>query len=146
MNVAAFAQNVGDISFDPETDNHEFQLCNPNWVLQTYQLKSHADETPLVIDREIRTKFIPRDEWKSENGIITVRFVVNCNGQADRFRLTEMTFDLQEKKFNESLRAHILQIAKNIQWPARRTRQQTADYYHYFNLRIIDGQIKDIIQ
>ncbi|HZY77985.1 MAG TPA: hypothetical protein VFE50_00585 [Cyclobacteriaceae bacterium] len=146
MNVAAFAQNVGDISFDPKTDDPNFKLCNPEWVLQTYMLKSIADETPLLVDREIRTKFTPRDEWKTENGIVTVRFVVNCNGQADRFRLTEMTFELEEKKFQESLRTHILEIAKSIQWPARRARQQTADYYHYFNLRIVDGQVKDIIQ
>lgn len=146
MNVAAFAQNVGDISFDPKTDDPKFQLCNPDWVLQSYQLKTIADETPLMVEREVKSKFTPRDEWKIESGIIRVRFVVNCNGAADRFRLSEMTFDLKEKKFSEGLRVHILGIAKSIQWPARRARQQTADYYHYFSLRIIDGQLTDIIQ
>jgi hypothetical protein len=74
-----------------------------------------------------------------------VRFVVNCNGKADRFRLLETTFDLREKTFSESLRAHVLEIARSIPWPVRRARQQTVDYYHYFSLRIVDGQVKDII-
>lgn len=146
INIAAHSQNVGDIAFDPTKDNPKFQLCNPQWVWQGYQLKTKMDETPLLVAREFKNQFQTKDEWKSESGLIRVRFLVNCQGQADRFRLLELDFDLKEKKFSESLSAHVLNIAKTIQWPARRANQQTVDYYHHFSIRIVDGQLIDIIQ
>ena len=143
---AARAQNVGDIAFDAKKDNPKFQLCNPSAVWQGYQLKTKMDETPLLVAREFKTQFQTKDEWKGESGFIRIRFLVNCQGQADRFRLLEFDFDLKEKKFSETLSAHILRIAKSIQWPARRANQQTVDYYHHFSIRIHDGQLVDIIQ
>ena len=143
---AAHAQNVGDIPFDAKKDNPKFKVCNPQWVLQGYQLKTKMDETPLLVSREYKTQFQTKDEWKNESGLIRVRFLVNCQGQADRFRLLELDFDLKEKKFSESLSAHVLNIAQSIQWPSRRANQQTADYYHHFSIRIVDGQLVDIIQ
>jgi hypothetical protein len=142
----ALAQNVGDIPFDAKRDNPKFQLCNPSRVWQGYQLKTKMDETPLLVAREFKTQFQTRDEWRNESGFIRVRFLVNCQGQSDRFRLLELDFDLKEKKFSETLSLHVLSIAKSIQWPARRANQQTVDYYHHFSIRIVDGQLADIIQ
>lgn len=146
VNVAAYAQNVGDIAFDERTDDPKFQLCNPNWVWQGYQLKTKMDETSQVVAREFKTKFQSQEEWKNESGLIRIRFIVNCSGIADRFRLLELSSDLKEKQFSDGLRAHVLGIAKGIQWPVRRARQQTVDYYHHFSIRITDGQLSDIVQ
>ncbi|HMJ69925.1 MAG TPA: hypothetical protein VK508_13565 [Cyclobacteriaceae bacterium] len=144
--TAAFSQSVGDISFDPKTDNPKFQLCNPDWVWQSYSLKTMMDETSITVAREIRSKFISKPEWKEENGIIRIRFIVNCNGAADRFRALALDFDLKEKQLSAALTEHVLQIAKEVRWPARRARQQTVDYYHYFSVRIVDGQLIDVMQ
>jgi hypothetical protein len=104
------------------------------------------DETPVSVDWELRSKFTAAPEWKNENGILRIRFVVNCNGKSDRFRVLGLGFDLKEKEFNEGLEAHVVNIAKGIQWPVRRAKQQTVDYYHYFSVRIVNGQLKDVIQ
>jgi hypothetical protein len=146
INIAALAQSVGDIAFDPTTDNPKFQLCKPDWVWQTYWLKTRMDETPLLVDKEFKTRFKSQDDWENESGLIRIRFIVNCQGVADRYRLLELDPDLNEKKFSESLRAHVLSIAKGIQWPTRRAQNQTVDYYHYFTIRIANGQLVDIIQ
>lgn len=140
------AQAVGAIEFDPKRDNASFKMCNAGWVWQGYQLKTKMDETPLLVAREFKSQFQSKEEWKNESGLIRIRFLVNCNGQADRFRLLETDFDLNEKKFSESLSAHVLAIAKSIQWPSRRAQQQTVDYYHHFSIRIANGQLVDIIQ
>lgn len=144
--VAASAQSVGNIPFDATTDDPKFQLCNSNWVWQGYQLKTMMDETALSVDREFKMKFTPAPEWKDESGIIRIRFIVNCNGKADRFRILGLGFDLKEKQFSDNLNAHVIKIAREIQWPVRRAQQQTVDYYHYFSIRIADGQLKDVIQ
>lgn len=146
VNVAVSGQSIGDIPFDSTTDNPKFQLCNPNWVWQGYQLKTMMDETVLSVEREFKAKFVAMPSWKDVNSIIRIRFLVNCNGQADRFRLLTLGFDLKEKQLSDDLRAHVLKIAKEIQWPVRRAQQQTVDYYHYFSIRVTDGQLKEVIQ
>jgi hypothetical protein len=146
ISAGVHAQSVGEIAFDPKRDDPRFKMCNANWVWQGYQLKTKMDETPLLVAREFKSQFQTRDEWKNESGLIRVRFLVNCNGQTDRFRLLELDFDLNEKKFSESLSAHVLNIAKSIQWPTRRANQQTVDYYHHFSIRIVDGELVDIVQ
>lgn len=105
------------------------------------------DETSITVEQTIRSNYHPKDEWKNESGIIRVRFLVNCQGQSDRYRLLELDFDLKEKKFSESLRAHVMSVAKQIQWPARRNNhQEIVDYYHHFTLRITNGQLSDVVQ
>lgn len=146
IGVPALAQTVGNIPFDQKTDDASFQLCNSNWVWQGYQLKTMADETSLAVDREFKSKFTPAPEWKDQSGIIRIRFIVNCNGKSDRFRLLCMGSDMKEKQFNEDLKAHVIKISKQIQWPVRRAQQQTVDYYHYFSIRIVDGQLKEVLQ
>lgn len=146
IHAAAAAQSVGEIAFDPQTDDPKFQLCNPNWVWQGYQLKTKQDETSIMVANEFRTKFKRNDAWKNENGLIRIRFLVNCNGNADRFRLLELDSDLKPMQFSNDLKAHVLSIAKGISWPSRRARQQTVDYYHFFSIRIVNGEISDIVQ
>ncbi len=146
VSTSALAQSVGDIAFDPKTDDPHFKLCRADWVWQGYSLKTMMDETPLTVDREFRSKFISKSEWRSENGIIRIRFIVNCNGAADRFRFLELDFDLRQKQFSDDIRSHVLKISKEIKWPVRRAQQQTVDYYHYFSIRIVEGKLTDIIQ
>ena len=151
INVAASAQSVGDIAFDPKTDDPNFKLCRPDWVWQNHWVKNKMDETSLVVDKEFRSKFKTRDEWKNENGLIRIRFVVNCEGKADRYRLLELDFDTKPKHFSESLKKHLTDITRSIPWPARRAYsqngdQQTVDYYHYFSVRITNGQLTDVVQ
>jgi hypothetical protein len=144
--LTAFSQSVGDIAFDPKTDDPKFQLCNPDWVWQSYSLKTMMDETSITVAREIRSKFISKPGWEGESGIIRIRFIVNCNGVADRFRALTLDLALKEKPFSNDLTEHLIQIAKEVQWPVRRARQQTVDYYHYFSVRIVDGRLNDVLQ
>jgi hypothetical protein len=146
LSRSAFAQNVGDISFDPKTDDPKFQVCNPKQIWQGYQLKSDKDETSIMVAREFRSKFKTNATWKNENGLIRVRFMVNCAGVADRFRLLGLDFDLKEKQFSNDLSAHVLGIAKSISWPSRRAYNQTVDYYHHVSVRIVNGELSDVVQ
>jgi hypothetical protein len=146
LSSPAFPQNVGDIVFDARTDDPKFQLCDPNHVFQGFQLKTKMDETSIMVANELRARFKSRDSWKNENGIMRVRFLVNCSGIADRFRVLGLDFDLKEKQFNDELSAHVISISKGIPWPARRARDQTVDYYHYFSIHIVNGELTDIVQ
>ena len=151
FNVAASAQSVssrsgiGDTAFDPRLDDPKFQVCNPDNVWQGYQLKSKQDETSLMVEEEFRTKYKYNAVWSKDAGLIRIRFIVNCKGVADRFRILEADRELKPTQFNKELIAHLLAIAKGIQWPQRRAWEQTVDYYHYISIRVHDGKI-EIVQ
>ena len=151
--VAASAQSVGDIPFDPKTDNPKFTLCKEDWVWQGYHLKTPMDETPKAVAQEFKSKYKYRDEWKNESGLIRVRFLVNCQGQTDRFRALGMDDDLNEKNFNDNLVAHVIQLTREFAWPARRAtpagvraQSQTVDYYHFVTFSVKNGKLVEIIQ
>lgn len=145
INVAAHAQNVGDIAFDPKTDDPKFQLCNPDKVWQSYHLKSKQDETSIMVRKAFATKYKYNEVWAKDSGLIRIRFIVNCNGVADRFRLLELDKNMKPAQFTNELKVHLMTIAKSIQWPTRRAWQQTVDYYHHISVRIADGKI-EIVQ
>lgn len=145
INVAAHAQNVGDIVFDPKTDDPKFQLCNPDNIWQSYYLKSVQDETSIMVRKAFATRYTYNEVWANDSGIIRIRFVVNCSGIADRFRLLELDQHLKPGHFTNALKTHLMTITKSIQWPTRRAREQTVDYYHHFSVRIDGGKI-EIVQ
>lgn len=142
FNLPAFAQGIGDIAFDAALDDPNFKLCNPERVFQGYQLKSKEDETSLMVEREFRNRYHQNDTWSKETGLIRIRFVVNCSGVADRFRILEAGPDMQPAQLNSELKAHLVSIAKSIPWPARRGWDQTVDYYHHVSIWIRDGKIE----
>lgn len=146
INVAALAQSgVGDIAFDPKQDDPKFQLCNPKYIWQGHYLKYKEDETSLMVANAFRTQYQYNEVWSKDSGLIRIRFIVNCNGAADRFRILEVDQDMKPTQFTKELKAHLLAITKSIQWPARRAHQQTVDYYHHISIRIHNGEI-DIVQ
>jgi hypothetical protein len=146
INVAASAQSVGDIAFDPKTDDPKFELCDRNWVWQGYELKTKMDETSLTVERELKSNFRTHPNWSNQNAIVRIRFIVNCHGAADRFRVLALDFDLKQIEIDESLKAHLVSIARQLQWPVRRAQSRSVDYYHYFSVKITNGRITDVMQ
>ncbi len=146
IHVAASAQSVGDISFDPKKDDPGFRLCNEQWVWQGYELKTKVDETPLMVERELRSAFKTQPQWSDQNAIVRIRFVVNCKGASDRFRTLALDSQLKQTALDPALESHLIDIARKISWPVRRAQSQTVDYYHHFSVRISDGKLTDVIQ
>lgn len=98
-----------------------------------------------AIERYFREHFIPQKGWEKENGYLSIRFVVNCNGRTGRFRAQEMGMDYLPKKFPESLRNHLLELCQNMPgWLPGKREQIPYDYYQYLTFTLVNGQIARI--
>jgi hypothetical protein len=155
-------QNVGDISFDPSCDNPDFVVCNDTIVLP------YNTRCGMMIEGE-RYKVLEyfNEEYnlraiKGQTGYITIRFLVNCKGETDRFRLYEMDNDLKEFTFDKLISTTLLDLTKKltgweVQLPYKLVHTgglrvsyvsehpEVYDYYQYIVFKLKDGLIETIL-
>lgn len=143
-------KNVGDIPFDKEKDDDNFKICNERNIKQ-YYVRGSSDTPPSykgekrVLERVILREYqFPKAE--KENGYVTIRFIVNCDGETGRFRVEEMDFAYKPQKFDKKITGQLLEIVKNLNgWIPRKSNGENLDFYQYLTFKIEKGQIAEIL-
>ena len=143
-------KNVGDIPFDKKIDDINFKICDESNIKQYYVRKS-SDTPPNYkdekrgLEKAILNKYnFPKTE--KENGYVTIRFIVNCNGKTGRFRIEEMNFTYQSKKFDSKISSQLFEIVRNLnEWVPRKDKNTEYDFYQYLTFKIENGQIIKVL-
>lgn len=138
--------HVGDIEFDGNMDNPDFFICNENRIPQYYafEISPYKGEKP-AIEKYYLEKY-SSEGLQGENGYLTIRFIVNCKGEAGRFRMQEMDLDMNEQKFNLKLSEQLFILTKELDgWNDFIHKKQPYDYYNYITFKIINGEINEIL-
>ena len=140
--------NVGDIKFDPKIDDPNFKICNKNESFQYYnfskgfQYKGEKYEILKIWDE----KYSKVESCSKENGYITVKFLINCEGKTGLFRIQEMDEYYNESLFNKELVYDIFSFVKNLDgWIINTYEGKTVDYYQYLTFKIENGKVKEIL-
>jgi hypothetical protein len=143
-------RNVGDIPFDPNKDDAAFKICKEGSIKQ-YYIRGSTDTPPGYngekrgMEKEILTAY-EFPETSSEEGYLTIRFIVNCEGQSGRFRIEEMDLSYQPKSFDKRISQQLLEIVKGLDgWIPRKSPGKNVDFYQYLTFRIEKGQIVKIL-
>ena len=143
-------KNVGDIPFDRKIDSSDFELCNERRIKQYYVRGS--DDTPSGYKGEKKAlvkEFFENYNYpitEQEDGYITIRFMVNCQGQSGRFRVQEMDNAYQSKSFKPEIREQLLTITKSLDgWIPVHKDSVYFDFYQYLTFKLEDGQIQQIM-
>lgn len=139
---------VGDIEQDDQIDDLSFKVCNgDDKILQYFNLGEgpvYNGEKSKVLNT-FKSNYKPISD-KKENGLIRIRFIVNCEGKAGRFRILQSGYDYQEKEFNQEIVSQLLNITKGIEnWEVFYRNEVSVDYYMYLIFKIKDGQLKEIL-
>lgn len=139
---------VGDIEQNDQIDKLDFKVCNgDNKILQYFNLGEgpvYSGEKSFIL-KTFKSNFKPITD-KKESGLIRIRFVVNCEGKAGRFRVLQSDYDYQEKEFDEEIVSQLLNITKEIEnWEVFKRNEVPIDYYMYLIFKITDGQLKEIL-
>jgi hypothetical protein len=106
---------VGDIDFNSKIDDPDFKLCDETKVLQYYnfgkglQYKGEKIAITEHFKNGLKTK-----EKIGETGVLTIRFIVNCNGQIGRFRIQGMDNDYNEKNFTDNISNQVLSLTRKL--------------------------------
>jgi len=142
--------NVGDIQFNASIDNKDFKVCDENNIKQYYSRYSSDNPAGYKGEkRNIEQPFLKAYKYpisKNQTGYITIRFLVNCHGESDRFRVEEMDFKYNSKVFNSKISSQLLNITKQLKdWIPRNGNNQNYDFYQYLTFKIKSGQIIKIL-
>ena len=139
---------VGDIEQNHQIDETDFKVCNDDdKILQYFNLGEgpvyNGEKSKIV--STFKTKYKPVT-GNNENGLIRIRFVVNCEGKAGRFRVLQSDYDYEEKAFDKEIVSQLLNITKGIEkWEVFKRKEISVDYYMYLIFKITEGQLTQIL-
>ncbi|MBK9255028.1 MAG: hypothetical protein IPM42_06030 [Saprospiraceae bacterium] len=142
-----YPKSVGDINYDSKYDKKDFYLCNEKSIMQYHNdsqgLEYKGEKTAL--DQVFKLKY-QRPANTTESGMVRIRFVVNCKGETDRFRVMSMDEKYNEKIFDADITEQLVSITKSLDgWIPKKNRGKEADYYQYLIFKIKNGQISEIL-
>jgi len=124
---------IGNISFDEKTDRKDFILCDENHVYQYFNDSEGYlyNGEKLAIEEEFQKKY-NQTIVKKENAWVRIRFIVNCFGRADRFRLLTANYNYEPIEIDKNITSQLLEITKNLSgWIPKKIKEQKIDYYQY---------------
>ena len=128
-----------------------FQLCNKNLYINNPNNRYYYKGTRLEnghenIRRAIKREYNP-SIYQDQNGLVRVRFVVNCEGKTGLFEVDEMTLDYQLTDLDDSMSNKLLDITRTLgPWiPGMSSyANYPIDTYYFITYRIKNGEIVDI--
>lgn len=140
-----FPENVGEIPFDSLQDDPGFVVCNPKRVLEYYNTTSYYKDHKKEIAKYLLNNFSTQDSFQGQNGFLTIRFIINCNGNTGRFRLFEMDGNYRPIHFDEALSRQLLKLVKQVSgWRPAVYKEKVYDSYQYITFHIRNGKIISI--
>ncbi|MBP6575687.1 MAG: hypothetical protein KA796_02410 [Chryseobacterium sp.] len=138
---------IGNINFDEKTDRKDFVLCNENQIYQYFNDSKgfQYDGEKIAIEEEFQKKY-NSENVKKENAWVRIRFIVNCFGKSDRFRILTANYDYEPIEIDKNITSQLLEITKNLNgWIPKQERGGKIDYYQYLIFKIKDGKIDEIL-
>jgi len=142
-----YFNDLGEIPFDEQLDDENFKLCHEDLTIPFnyggFGLVYDGEKKKLV--ETINDKF-SYQKTKGQTGFITIRFIINCEGQTGRFRVIEMDLNLKEKKFDKKISSQILNITKELDgWKSLERWEKKWDVQQYLTFKFKDGVLIDIL-
>ncbi len=132
---------IGWIPFDPTLDDTNFQLCDEAAA------RGGRVHYPRYKEgkRDLKQYFMQNVQLPNpngQNGHIVIRFLVNCKGNAGRFRMEQLGRDYKAREFAVHIPQTILQTMQEIDnWYL----PEGMDGYGFVTFKIEDGQLVDVI-
>ena len=140
-------EKVGAIAFDKKQDDDQFLICDEYNIMEYYQVNPKYGEGV----KSIRLYFDSHLERihnliHFKNGIVTIRFIINCKGKTDRFRVVAVNGEYKPLDVSEVLKLKLKQIVKQMgDWQPGYYSGEYFDAYYTLSLKVKNGQVVNIL-
>ncbi len=136
---------VNNISFSKELgDNEHIDFGRFGFIYQHYQLDTFENRQHLK--NELTGCLLDTTIIFKEEGLLTIRFLVNKAGEADRFRpvFIDAQYRALPPTVDEQAIKHVIACLKTKKsWQKGTVQGKPRKYHTYMNLRIENGRIDD---
>lgn len=145
--ASKYPANIGDIAYDPSIDNPNFSLCDDKHIHQYFydsnglQYEGEKEALDSAIFEGYKNLNLV-----GESGLIRIRFIVNCKGETDRFRLLAMDNDYKQSTIDSRITTQLMEITKGLKgWLPKAINNKQIDYYQYLLFKIENGHLMEIM-
>ncbi|MBL0238094.1 MAG: hypothetical protein IPQ02_16240 [Saprospiraceae bacterium] len=140
-------EKIGWIPFDKSLDNSNFKVCDELNIEEYYQVNPSYGEGMPSIRKYISSHQKELEELCEKDGYVISRFVINCQGQTDRYRTKFMSLNYtDENTVNAELQKKIIQLTRNMgNWNPGKYDGKTFDCYQHLKFLFKNSQLVDIL-
>ncbi len=137
---------VGYISHDPTLDDPDFRLCGGT-IQQYYAVDGgYRGGRKRLLELLAQQPKLQSAGEAEQTGYLTIRFVVNCKGQTDRFRILQVDKRYAPTTFDTVLVSNLLSFTKQLtDWLPGEYDGNYYDYFQYLTFKLADGKVVDIL-
>jgi len=128
-------------------NNNDFKLCYNEKVFPGYYGRKNAGfaKSKDTLDNYFHTLF-DNNGFTNSTGYITIRFIINCKGEAGRYEIKQVGPDFKETKFNTYLTDHLLNLVKNLDtWTAVEFQGYNYDSFYHITFKLENGELVEIL-
>lgn len=139
-------EKIGWIPFDKSIDNSNFKVCDELNIEEYYQVNPAFGEGLLSIRKYIAAHQGELEALCEKDGYVIVRFVINCQGQTDRYRTKFMSLNYtDENTVNAELQKKIIQLLREMgNWTPGKYDGKTYDCYQHLKFLFKNSQLVDV--
>ena len=136
------SHRIGELSSDSELDG-DFKVCNEDQIPNYYGMNTSFTGGKKAIKNEIIHE-LENLEFQ-HSGLISFRFIVNCEGNIGRFRALASDLNLENVEIDPNKLKTIEEaLLKLKNWNPARNEYNTFDSYYVLNFKIRKNKIIDI--
>lgn len=137
-----YENQIGDTPFDSDLDDPQFEFCDQTDVLHKRAFVRYKGGM-RAINGAIIDSYQFQSSYASYSGYFIVRFAVNCNDEAGRFRMETLDSNFNLAKCPKELEYHILSLVKGLKgWGHPVYDGKDYDGYKFLTIKMVNGQIK----
>lgn len=139
-------KKIEPITYDKGIDKTELNLCDGDQIGQYYMFSTDYKGGK----RAIKNKLLPiilknRISFGTKSGNITIRFIVNCNGEIGLFRTKTINKNLKKTDFDSNNTEYLISLVKQLDnWHIETKNDKKYDSYYFINFKISNGLVTDI--
>jgi len=139
--------NIEPIEYDGIIDKRELNLCDEDRILQYYMVSTDYKGGKRAVKKEL-WPHIEKDRTLFGRNIsnISIRFIVNCNGEIGLFRAKAINETLQKAELDKANMKYLISMVNLLEdWDVKTIKGKKYDSYYNINFKIRNGRITDIL-
>ncbi|GAB4509146.1 MAG: hypothetical protein Tsb004_09350 [Allomuricauda sp.] len=138
-----FTNHVGDITYNSAIDSPGFNVCGEFRALQYYQTGTYYQGGKKAIKKQLWSKVSA--DGLPPNGLLTVRFVVNCHGETGLFRANMTDPHVRRIEVPQETSKHFGDLISELKgWVPGKIQGKPLDSYIQIVFKVENGIITDI--
>ncbi|WP_139135140.1 hypothetical protein [Roseivirga sp. 4D4] len=140
-----YPDQFGEIAFDAALDDPGFQLCDSSQMVHSRVSLNYSGGRKRIEELCKQQVNVGGNAY-AFNGYILIRFLVNCKGESDRFRIETLDEGFMPIECPDGLVSLVENAVRSLnEWVISKPENVGKDHSKYLNFKMVNGRVDAII-